>query len=89
MTALAFDRNLRQDGNETTAFAAGKTHAGQADFAGSGPAGTVCSQCRYWQDFNTKKLKARCRKFQDLQHGRSGPEFPGSAQSCQFFEVRK
>lgn len=88
MTALNFNSRLHQSDQEIVAAQAARTHSGQAHFAGTGPAGTTCNQCVSWQDFGTKKLKARCKKFQQLSM-RAGMEFPGSAASCKHFEVRR
>ena len=60
------------------------THTGQAYFAGTGPYGAACGECRYWLGTPRKKA-ARCAKFKDLTLS-NGPAVPRDAMACKYFD---
>ena len=58
--------------------------AGMAHFAGTGPNGARCRDCKFWVDVS-RRLNKPCRKFKSLR-GRRGPLVPGTASACKYFE---
>ena len=84
----------------TQAFDAGmnaaiqNSHPGMAHFAGSGPAGKVCRECKFFASLGHHEKRgvhggrlkdATCRKYSALMNG-EGPRVPPSASACKFFE---
>jgi len=70
------------------------SHAGQAHFGGTGPAGAHCASCFFFEARRAgkrrifkKDAEGRCRKFTDLTR-RRGPTFPAAAAACRHFVVR-
>lgn len=74
------------------------TYPGMAHFAGSGPAGVTCRQCRDWtgcgqeSGYYAKKgkhggvLKPRpCGTYRALMGGEIGPAVPHDARACKYF----
>ena len=61
------------------------THAGQAHFAGSGPDGAACGQCRHFVRSKPGSSTGRCAMFRRLA-GKNGPIFPQHALPCRHFE---
>ncbi len=65
------------------------THAGMAHFAGTGPVGTWCCDCLFWEKIKaTVQEQARCQKYRALMRGSSGPKVPGRVTSCKYFMAR-
>jgi hypothetical protein len=76
---------------------AAQTFAGMAHFAGSGPAGLRCRDCKFF-GYEVPRLnnfgevvgtarKPGCGMFYQLTQ-RHGPKFPGNTLSCRHIEVR-
>jgi hypothetical protein len=72
--------------------------AGQAHFAGSGPAGTHCSQCAFLGYYQNKRnsageitqsklRKGACAKYFELTN-QHGPVLDGDPPSCRHFQPR-
>jgi len=84
-----------------TSLAATITEPGMAYFAGSGPAGKYCGDCKFWTyyrqvrkpRFNRRtgaeewpSYKWRgCAKFRDLT-GQVGPQIDDRLHACKYFE---
>lgn len=73
------------------------THPGMAHFAGTGPHGSTCRECIFWNhqthDYRSKNGKHRgvimpaiCKKYRALMHY-EGPKIPDEAQACKYFEA--
>jgi hypothetical protein len=62
-----------------------ETFRGQASFAGSGPTGKVCGQCRHWLGLRHSK-SAICVEHKRLMSGREGPKIPANAGACKYFD---
>jgi hypothetical protein len=82
--------NPQQDRLSSSSF------AGMAHFAGTGPAGRTCRECRFWQhtphDYRSKDGKYRglikscaCGKYKSLT-GRVGAPVPDDAAACKYFQ---
>jgi hypothetical protein len=93
MTTLNISRILHRD--ETTALAE-TTHQGQAHFAGTGPFGATCIECKLWMfyDWHSAHGKhggepkdAPCAKYRQLMR-KEGPKIPHAASACKYFEER-
>jgi hypothetical protein len=93
-TIRSRDRHLVEDLAGRRAM---ETYPGQAHFAGSGPAGTTCRECRFWQPpsglrtytyFTGSRLlkPCRCLKRPQIKGGEIGGEVPHNAASCKYFE---
>lgn len=67
-----------------------QTFSGMAHFAGTGPHGKICKQCKLW-DYDPIKspdeTKARCKKYKALTN-KVGNMVPRDAQACKHFENR-
>lgn len=73
------------------------TAPGMAFWAGSGPFGKCCHECRFWKyergirndagDVVAAKSSKGCFKFYQLT-GTHGPKIEGSLRSCKYFEQR-
>lgn len=69
------------------------SYPGQAHFAGTGPAGSACWQCRSWSGKHDPRnvLKsgqpARCEKYRELTR-RAGDTVPPTAAACRYFVDR-
>lgn len=75
------------------------TPAGMAHWAGTGPLGTTCRECRYWAatgKWTTEAgpagggnpLPSRCRRYKQLGMVKvSGPPLPHDTPSCKHFEA--
>lgn len=68
------DEHLTNDRNSQQAF---KTLPGMAHWAGSGPPGKTCGQCKEYR-------KNRCDKYRRMME-RGGPQFGDGASACKFF----
>ena len=70
----------------------GKTWAGQAYFAGSGPKDT-CGNCNLYQPgispITGKELRGICLKYKQLMEISDAPKFPKTATACKYFEEKK
>lgn len=67
------------------------TAPGQAHFAGTGPSGMNCRQCRHWgsrmKDLPGPQVqRAQCGKYIELTKDAKGPPVPARALACQHFE---
>jgi hypothetical protein len=92
---LDFDRRLTRDENHAKAAL---THVGMAHFAGTGPAGKVCRECKFWREATKHQYYTStsrhgptlkpvpCAKFTRLT-GKLGPGVPHGAQACKHFEA--
>lgn len=77
---------------------ASRTHRGMAHFAGTGPRGKTCRECKYWAACNGYYAKSSrhgdtlkpspCLQFRKLTGG-EGPGIPGSAPACKYFDPAK
>ena len=80
--------------------AASTTYQGMAHFAGTGPAGKTCRECRFWRPTagpashqyglqgskHGRQLKEHCCfKFRALT-GAYGPKIPHKVRACKYFE---
>jgi hypothetical protein len=86
-----------------TSLQATLTAPGMAYFAGSGPAGKTCGDCKYWTYYRQKKKGrfstrtgqeeyptyrwAGCAKFRDLT-GQVGPQIDDRLHACKYFEQK-
>jgi hypothetical protein len=70
--------------------------AGMAHFAGTGPAGSTCRECRFWQHvqygYHSRVGKyhglikpCACAKYRSIT-GRAGALVPDDAMACKYFE---
>jgi hypothetical protein len=67
-----------------------QSRPGMAHFAATGPFGTTCKDCMFWEKAVGKdggKERRRCMKFRALT-GQMGPPIPGATESCRYFERR-
>jgi len=55
---------------------------GMAHFAATGPFGSCCKDCAFWE---TLKKRRRCAKFAQLT-GKLGPPIRGDIESCRHFK---
>jgi len=62
-------------------------HVGMAHFAGTGPAGAVCSSCEHWVTNQTGK-KMVCAQYRRMT-GDDKKAVPSGTASCRYFEQRK
>jgi hypothetical protein len=68
-----------------------QSFSGMAHFAGTGPRGATCKQCRLWDNDPVKSPdapKAQCKKYQQITN-HPGNEVPSIAAACKYFEARK
>lgn len=79
---LKVDQRLTQD---DFGRSAGKTPAGQAHFAGQGPAGKTCRECIHWL-FEGHKKTDRKPKNAACAKG-TGAKFAYNAGACKYFEL--
>ncbi len=61
------------------------SYPGMAHFAGTGPAGNFCRECRHFIARRGKKSETICAKYRELMR-RIGPAIPGHAEACRHFE---
>lgn len=93
-----FDKHLTQTDPEFEAMRR-RTYPGMAHFAGTGPKGTTCRQCKHWDGAgeqtgyfsktgkNGGVIKPRsCSKHRELMRGQTGPAIPHNAASCKHYE---
>jgi len=91
---LEFDRRLTADSGHAQAV---DTHAGQAHFAGTGPADKTCRECRFWFSkpylyYSSGHMKGQtlkpvaCSKYKKMMGGREGARVPHHAKACRYFE---
>ncbi len=74
----------------------GRTHVGQAHFAGSGPSCETCGSCRFWDgQFNPDRVlqrikPGRCAKHAELRQCsvKSLKAIPHSALACRYWEPK-
>ena len=70
---------------------AGMTEPGMAYFAGTGPAGKFCGDCKFWTFYRfTKKGLDKwrgCGKFRNLT-GHVGPQIDSKLHACKYFGQR-
>ena len=62
------------------------SHEGMAHWAGTGPAGKMCSDCRYMKIASEKSKKGTCEKFRVMMGLARGKYFPVSTAACRFYE---
>jgi N6-adenosine-specific RNA methylase IME4 len=74
--AELFDSNLTDAGSVSRADLA-RSVAGQAYFAGTGPAGTKCGDCAHW--------RGACSRFRQLMPGAPEIQVPAPTLSCKYF----
>jgi hypothetical protein len=77
---IPVDRHLHRTPEERLAHF--NTHAGQAGFAGEGPAGMTCALCRYWRRYKVTS-NGPCQRYRELT-GREGPRVPSTADACKY-----
>lgn len=81
--------NLTQVDEENHKLSA-QTHDGMASWAGKGPIGKTCFECKYFAaERKTKPKKYQkfsCVKFCEMVKKSKGPTFPGDTLSCRYFE---
>lgn len=75
-----------------------KTREGQANFAGTGPAGATCGACiflGYWRPIHNKSgdligttKSGGCREFYRLT-GKHGPVVPEATEACRYFQRKE
>jgi hypothetical protein len=76
-----------------------RTAPGMAHFAGSGPPGATCVECRFYQYWAQHRNKAgeiirtelrrnACGKYHDLTN-KHGPAIPHTMPACRHFETRR
>jgi hypothetical protein len=68
-----------------------QSFAGMAHFAGTGPRGATCKQCKLWNYDPIKspdETKARCWKYKQITN-HNGGLVPSVALACKYFEPRK
>ena len=71
------------------------THAGMVHYAGSGPAGAWCHDCRYWANESTGNApragqeEPLCQKYRSMMQGNKAPKIPGGAAACKYFDERR
>ena len=66
-----------------------QSYAGMAHFAGTGPDGKYCGDCRHLdRGKGPGKLEYPCSKFKALT-GKIGRSVPVSAASCRHFEAKR
>jgi hypothetical protein len=67
-----------------------KTHAwsepGMAHFAGTGPKGRTCGECKFFM-FRTATFYG-CDKYTKLMRGKTGKAIRGSLPACKYFEQK-
>lgn len=82
--------DLTEDNREQRA----STYPGMAHWGGSGPTGTRCKDCWF---FDAEKpqtdlrmgvavIRGHCRKFQELMNQTRALKFPAWAPSCRYFK---
>jgi hypothetical protein len=72
-----------------------RTFQGMAYFAGTGPQGSTCRECKFWLYLghhysNTSQhvgapKPARCEKFSEMKQGDRGAAVPHQARACKYF----
>jgi len=90
MTRLPFDEHLT-GGDDKLAKQVRRTHAGMAHWAGTGPRGKTCRECKFWEFdgylVSTAQLKSTtCGKYAAMMGGHDGPRVPHHAPSCKYFQ---
>lgn len=95
MTQMELTPKLTHSDQERTRAAL--THKGMAFWAGTGPAGKTCRECRHWSNegdwhalggVHGGKLKpAQCSKYTSMMMGRAGGKVPHGAMACKYFEA--
>lgn len=95
MTLLKATLGLNREGQEEVVQAFNRTHQGMAHFAGTGPIGATCRECKFWQHQKTwssasgkghgMPMPARCMRYRQLMHER-GKMVPHDARACKHFE---
>lgn len=74
-----------------------RTPNGMAHWAGTGPAGKTCRECRFFEHgwryyaqgkFHDTELKpAPCAKYRAMMNGKRGGEIPNTTAACRHFEM--
>lgn len=64
-----------------------QTTVGMAHFSGTGPVGTFCGGCTYWQSNGARVPKQICQKFKSMT-GDSKRPVGAMQHSCRHFEAR-
>ena len=71
----------------------GKTFAGMAYFAGTGPDNARCKDCAHYinrvSPFTGKELRGECGLYKTMMEVSNAPKFPKEAHACKEFEERK
>lgn len=69
-----------------------KTTPGMAHFAGGGPIGTTCGECRHLIEMidscSGKNKRSRCDKYREMMAGKVGERVETMTPSCKYFEKR-
>ena len=92
---ITLTEGINREGQEQVAALAQQTYHGMAHFAGTGPSGQTCHECRFWARRDTSgrppagksSKSAPCLKARQLSHGRCGSEIPHFAAACRHFEA--
>lgn len=89
---MAEDLRLTHIHTNVTAEQTRKTHAGMMHWAGTGPKGKTCRECRHWKGENGERYSgsgelkpAPCRLYAARMIGKP-PKVPHSAAACKYFE---
>ena len=95
MTLMRATLGLNREGQEEVIGLLSQTHQGMAHFAGTGPAGATCRECKFWQHQKTwssetgkghgAPMPARCMRYQQLMH-EPGKMVPHDARACKHFD---
>lgn len=86
-----FDGKMTNPHSERHSKLLKDTVKGMAHFAGTGPAGTKCSQCEHFKSFSVSGTPIRtkqqpCQKFRRMMKAKTSPKIPRKTSSCMFFE---
>lgn len=76
-----------------------KTPSGMAHWAGTGPDGATCLQCKHWNNcgdpagyYSKTGMRGgmikprRCGKYKSMMQGRHGDAIPWDALACKYFD---
>jgi len=59
-----------------------------AHFAGTGPDGTRCNQCKYFKSIPGKFSRNYCHKYFEMMGSKARNILEGNPRSCKYFEGR-
>jgi hypothetical protein len=99
MARLKVTPHLTEGHRADIAKAIGKSHAGMAHFADTGPFGATCAMCVHygcWKQIRnasgevvqTSRVQEACAKYKELT-GKIGPAVPANASACKYFSRKK